>query len=200
MIKLTLGLNKKHHESSPLRKEFQPAWDDLICRDSLNTYLNIKSPWNYCWLLLHKIATLLPGQKRSQLSILEIWSDLVSSVLQFAFQTNSLESTKWHCCKIIDELGLHGLSCTKNVCRFPRYSAINSIFSKHHWLALILEPVGLTGDRPDGLTSGPCYRGRITLNGGPAGQLVLSQRPKPRLGCNSFWHFYLGPLQRQCYC
>jgi len=149
---------------------------------------------------LHKIATLLPGQKRSQLSILEIWSDLMSSVLQFAFQTNSLESTKWHCCKIIDELGLHGLSCTKNVCRFPRYSAINSIFSKHHWLALILEPVGLTGDRPDGLTSGPCYRGRITLNGGPAGQLVLSQRPKPRLGCNSFWHFYLGPLQRQCYC
>jgi len=76
------------------------------------------------------------------------------------------ESTKCHCSKIVDELGLHGLSCTKNAGRFPRHSAINSIRKRSLKLTRIglpstLEPVSLTNDgrRPDGLTSGPWYRG-----------------------------------------
>jgi len=37
----------KQHHSSSLCKGTQAAWDDLAGRDSLNTLLNTKSPWNY---------------------------------------------------------------------------------------------------------------------------------------------------------
>ena len=65
---------------------------------------------------------------------------------------------------MVDELGLHGLSCTKNAGRFPRHSAINSILKRSLTrirLPATLEHVGLTKDgrRPDGLTLGPWYRG-----------------------------------------
>ena len=30
----------KHHDSSLLEKGIQPAWDDLACRDTLNSLLN----------------------------------------------------------------------------------------------------------------------------------------------------------------
>jgi len=36
-------------DSSPLPKGTQAAGNDLACRDSLNTLLDTKSPWNYCW-------------------------------------------------------------------------------------------------------------------------------------------------------
>jgi len=29
----------------------ESAWDEIGCRDSLNTLLNTRSPWDYCWLL-----------------------------------------------------------------------------------------------------------------------------------------------------
>jgi len=64
------------------------------------------------------------------------------------------------------QLGLNGLSCTKNPGRFPRHSAINSILKRsltriQIGLSSTLEPVGLTNDgkRPDGLTLGPWCRG-----------------------------------------
>ena len=41
----------EQHDSSPLQKEIQTAWDDLTCRDSLNTLLNTNNPWNHCRLL-----------------------------------------------------------------------------------------------------------------------------------------------------
>jgi len=41
----------EHHDSSPLQKGIQAAWDDLAYRDSLNSLLNTNYPWNHCWLL-----------------------------------------------------------------------------------------------------------------------------------------------------
>jgi len=86
--------------------------------------------------------------------------------IAIALQTDAkiFESTKCRCDKIVDELGLHGLSCTKNTGRFPRHSAINSVLKMsltYIGLPSTLEPVGLTNDgkRSDGLTLGPCYRG-----------------------------------------
>ena len=78
---------------------------------------------------------------------------------------NILESTECRCGRLVDRLGLHGLSCIVNAGRFPRYSAINSILKRsltRIGLPSVLEPVGLTNDRrkPDGLTLNPWYRGR----------------------------------------
>jgi len=74
------------------------------------------------------------------------------------------ESTKCRCGKIVDELGLHGLSCSKNACCFPRHLAINSSLKRsltRIGLPSTLEPVGLTSDArtPDCSTLGPWYRG-----------------------------------------
>ena len=41
----------KHHDSSPLEKGTQAAWDDLARRDTLNSLLNTNNPWNHCWLI-----------------------------------------------------------------------------------------------------------------------------------------------------
>jgi len=41
----------KHHDSSPLQKGIQAAWDDLACRDSLTALLNTNNTWNHCQLL-----------------------------------------------------------------------------------------------------------------------------------------------------
>jgi len=41
----------KHHDSSPLEKGTQAAWDDLAYRDALNSLLNTNNPWNHCRLL-----------------------------------------------------------------------------------------------------------------------------------------------------
>jgi len=76
------------------------------------------------------------------------------------FALSAHESTKCRCSKIVDELGLHGLSCDKNAVRFPRHSVINSILKRSltcTGLPSTLEPFALTNDgrRPDGLTLGP---------------------------------------------
>ena len=76
----------EHHDSSPLQKGRQAAWDNLTCRDPHNTLLNTKSPWNYCWLLAaQKRATLLPVRS-SHLPRLESCSALMSSILQLIFK------------------------------------------------------------------------------------------------------------------
>jgi len=42
----------EHHDSSPRQKGIQAVcWDDLACRDSLNTLLNTNNPWNHSRLL-----------------------------------------------------------------------------------------------------------------------------------------------------
>jgi len=157
----------KHHDSSPLEKGIQAAWDDLTCSDTLNSLLNINNSWNHCRLLA------------AQESHIAAWSEVfpIASVgnllspdelrITIPFRTGAkiFESTKCPCGKIVDELGLHGLSCTKNPGRFPRHSAINSILKRSLTcigLSSTLEPVGLTNDgrRPDDLTLGPWYRGR----------------------------------------
>jgi len=152
----------EHHDSSPLQKGIQPALDDLACRDSLNSLLNTDNPWNHCRLLY-------PAQE----SNIAAWSEAfpIASVgnllspdelcIATALRTGAkiFESTKCHCAKVVDELGLHGLSCTKNANPFPRHSAISSILKKsltRIGLPSTLEPVGLTNyGRPNGLTLGP---------------------------------------------
>jgi len=84
-----------------------------------------------------------------------------------------------------DELGLHGISFTKNTGHFPRHLAINSILKRSLTcikLPSSLEPVDLTGNvrRHDGLIIGGWYRGQ---------SLVWDATRR---------HFCLVPLQRQC--
>jgi len=55
------------HGSSPRQKETQSAWDDLACRDSLAALLDTPALGTTVGYSLHRKATLLPGQKPSQL-------------------------------------------------------------------------------------------------------------------------------------
>jgi len=69
------------------------------------------------------------------------------------------ESTKCRCGKIVDELKLHGFSCTKHIGHFFRHSAINYILKRSLTcinLPSTLEHVGLTRDkkRPNGFILG----------------------------------------------
>jgi len=156
----------EHHDSSPQEKEIQAAWDDLACRDTLNSLLNTNNPWNHCRLLA------------AQESHTAAWSEAfaIASVgnllsadelhIAIALRTGAKMFECTTCCsgKIVDELGVHGLTCTKNAGRFPRHSAINSMLKRSLTcigLPSTLEPVGLTnsGRRPDGLTLGYWYRG-----------------------------------------
>ena len=41
----------EHHDSSPLEKGIQAAWDDLTSRDTLNSLINTDNLWNHCRLL-----------------------------------------------------------------------------------------------------------------------------------------------------
>ena len=134
----------KHHDSSPLEKGTQAAWDDLACRDTLNSLLNTNNPWNHCRLLA------------AQESHTAAWSEAfpIASVgnllspdelrIAIALRTGAkiFESTKCRCGKIVDELGLHGLSCTKNAGSCPRHSTINSILKRS--LTLIGLPLPLS--------------------------------------------------------
>ena len=159
----------KHHDSSPQEQGegTQAAWDDLTCRDTLNSLLNTNNPCNHCWLLA------------AQESHTAAWSEAfpIASVgnllspdelrIAIALRTGAkiiLESSRCRCGKVVDELGLHGLSFTKNAGRFPRHSTINSILKRsltRIGLPNTLQPVGLTNHerRLDGLTLGPWYIG-----------------------------------------
>jgi len=156
----------ERHDLSPLQKGMQAVWDDLACRDALKSLLNSNNPWSHCRLLA------------AQESHTAAWSEAfpIASVgnllspdelrIAIALRTGAkiFERKKCRCDKMVDELGIHGLSCTKNAGLFPRHLAINSILKRSLTrirLPSTLEPVGLTNDgrRPDGLTLGPRYRG-----------------------------------------
>ena len=93
--------------SSPLEKGTQAAWDDLACRDALNSLLNTNNPWNHCRLLA------------AQESHTAAWSEAfpIASVgnllspdelrIAIALRTGAkiLESSRCRCGKVVDELG-----------------------------------------------------------------------------------------------
>ena len=68
----------EHHDSSPLEKRIQAAWD-LTCRDTLNSLLNTNNPWNLCRLLAAQDSH-TAAWSRSQLLASETCSVLMSSI------------------------------------------------------------------------------------------------------------------------
>ena len=70
------------------------------------------------------------------------------------------------CGRVMDEKGLHGLSCRYSAGRHPRHSAMNDVVRRalqRAGLPSVLEPPGLDrgdGSRPDGITVFPFSRGR----------------------------------------
>jgi len=54
-------------------------------------------------------------------------TDMLRITIAFRTGANILKSTECRCGKFVDMLRLHGLYYIKNVGRFPRHSAINSI-------------------------------------------------------------------------
>ena len=150
------------HDSSPWQKETQSAWDDIACRDSLAALLDTPNPWNHCQLFTaEKSHTAAWAEAFPIASVGNLLStDELRIANTLPTGTNIFESTECRCGKFVGRLGLHGLSCIKNVGRFPRHSAINSILKRsltHIGLPSVLEPVGLTKDRrtPDDLTLNP---------------------------------------------
>jgi hypothetical protein len=74
-----------------------------------------------------------------------------------------------HICKCnakVDEIGIHGLSCSKSSGRFSRHTEINSIINRSLTSIHVnstLEPNGLSrddGKRPDGMTLVPWIKGQ----------------------------------------
>jgi len=156
----------KHHDSSPREKGIEVVWDDLACRDTLNSLININNPWNHCQLLAAQESHTAAWSEA--FPIASIGNLLSPDELRIAIALRTgakiFESTKCCCGKIVDELGLHGLPCTRNAGCFPRQSIINFILKRsltRIGLPSTLELVGLTNDgrRSNGLTLGPWYRG-----------------------------------------
>ena len=85
----------KHHDSSPLEKGTQAAWDDLACRDTLKSLLNTHNPClgTTVGYLLHKrvtlrlpqdatVAKLLKAQDAAMAKLLMSWGSMASPVLK----------------------------------------------------------------------------------------------------------------------
>ena len=76
---------------------------------------------------------------------------------------------KCRCGVLVDEFGLHPLSCRLSAGRFPRHSALNDIIKRGLDAAGFpsqLEPVGLDrgdGKRPDGITLFPFQSGKSLI-------------------------------------
>ena len=131
-----------------------------------NSLLNTNNPWNHCRLLAAQEShTAAWSEAYPSASVGSLLSpDELRIAISLRTGAKIFESSKCRCGKVVDEVDLHGLSCTKNAGRFPRHSAINSILKRlltRIGLPFTLEPVGLTNDgrRPHGLTLGPWYRG-----------------------------------------
>jgi hypothetical protein len=81
-----------------------------------------------------------------------------------------------HICKCnakVDEIGIHGLSCSKSSGRFSRHTEINSIINRSLTCIHVnstIEPNGLSrddGKRPDGMTLVPWIKGQPLVWDGP---------------------------------
>ena len=76
---------------------------------------------------------------------------------------------KCRCGSMVDEFGLHPLSCRSSAGRFPRHSALNDVIRRGLEAAGFpsqLEPVGLDrgdGKRPDGITMFPFKSGKALI-------------------------------------
>ena len=76
---------------------------------------------------------------------------------------------KCRCGSMVDEFGLHPLSCRLSAGRFPRHSALNDVVKRGLEAAGFpsqLEPVGLDrgdGKRPDGITMFPFKSGKALI-------------------------------------
>jgi hypothetical protein len=76
---------------------------------------------------------------------------------------------KCKCGAMVDELGLHGLSCKKSAGRHPKHSMVNELIKKaliSGGIPAIREPLGCSrsdGKRPDGLTLIPWSKGRCLI-------------------------------------
>ena len=151
----------KHHDSSPLQKGIQAVWVDLACKDSLNTLLNTKNPWNHCRLLTAQESHTTPWSEAFPITNIGnlISPDKLRIAITLWIGAKIFESTKCRCGKSVDELGSMASPVLK-MQAFPRHSAINSILKRSLTcsnLPSTLELVGLTNDgrRPDGLTLSP---------------------------------------------
>jgi hypothetical protein len=73
------------------------------------------------------------------------------------------------CDSVVDEFGLHGLSCRRSSGRFPGHHALNDILRRalvSAGVPSIWEPVGVCGSdgkRPDGMTQIPWKEGKCLV-------------------------------------
>jgi len=123
---LMLGPNTIIHHH--YKKGMQASRDDLACRDSLNTLLNIKNPWNHCRQIAAQVRHSAAWPKTFLIASVGNLLNPDELRIAIALRTGAknFESTECGCGRIVGELGLHGLSCTKNAGRFPIQSAIHS--------------------------------------------------------------------------
>jgi len=135
----------EHYDSSSPQKGIQAIWDDLACKDSLNSLLNTNNPWNHCWLLA------------AQESHTATWSEAfpIASVgnllspdelhIAIALRTSAkiFDSTKCYCGKFVDELGSMASPVLKNAGHFPRHSAINYKNTTWCYVPRCLKPLRL---------------------------------------------------------
>jgi len=103
----------KHRDSSPLEKGTQAAWDDLACRDTLNSLLNTNNPWNHYRLLAAQESHTAAWSEA--FPIASVGNLLSPDELHIAIDLRTgakiLESSRCRCGEVVDELGLHDLSC-----------------------------------------------------------------------------------------
>ena len=97
----------KHHDSSPLEKGTQAAWDDLACRDTLNSLLNTNNPWNHCRLIAAQESHTAAWSEAYPIA--SVGSLLSPDELRIAIALRTgakiFESSKCRCGKVVDKLG-----------------------------------------------------------------------------------------------
>jgi len=150
-MQLTLGPNTMIHHHD------KREWDDLACRDSLNTLLNTNNPWNHCQLLTAQVSHSAAWSEAFPIANVGNLLSPDELCIAIALRTGVkiFESAKCRCDKIVDELGNHGLSCTKMQAASKTFShqlLPQRVVDPH--LPSTLEPGCLRNDgrKPDGLT------------------------------------------------
>ncbi|KAL1448357.1 hypothetical protein WDU94_014016 [Cyamophila willieti] len=156
-----------HGDNKPLQTSSQRQWDEINIKTIKDSLAFITST---------DIARFLALQKKESNSWLHaIPSANVATLLDdssfhicvsLRLGCRITERFKCQCGSMVEENGIHGLSCVKSAGRFSRHSELNTIF--HRALSLLhfhpkLEPSGISrldGKRPDGITLTPWKRGQ----------------------------------------